>query len=198
MAASTAPKSKKKSTGQKDQSRARTWKRNKGEDLELPSGNTALVKRPGPAALMTQGLLPDELTPIVQEAIRSGKGMKPEKQADLVSDPEKVAAMLEGMDKMMCVVVVEPKVRFHKYQDSDVLNPEVLDGKVTEDMVGKEIPEDERDEDEFIYTDEVDFEDKMFIFNFAVGGTRDHTRFREELTAGMGDIQSREASADQS
>lgn len=197
MAASTAPKSKKKTTSNAGRSTTKTWKRNKGEDLDLPSGNTALVKRPGPAALMSKGLLPDELTPIVQEAIRSGKGMKPEKQADLVSDPDKIAGMLEGMDKMLALVVVEPSVAFHKYQDSDVANPEVLGGKVTKEMVGKVIPEDERDPDKFIYTDEVDFEDKMFIFNYAVGGTRDHARFREELSAGVGDVQSGSASADQ-
>lgn len=188
MAASTSKKKVKNSGDPRKRDSAKTWKRNKGEDLELPSGNVALVKRPGPAAIMSQGLLPDELTAIVQKAIRSGKGLPPEKQAELVNDPEKVSAMLDGMDKMMEIVVLEPKVRYHKIEILD-------DGEPT----GKweVLPEDERNEEEFIYTDEVDFEDKMFIFNFAVGGTRDHARFREELSSGVGDLQSGEAGQDQ-
>lgn len=188
MAASTTPKKASKKSTTKERSTTRSWKRSKGEDLELPSGNVALVKRPGPAALMAQGLLPDELTPIVQEAIRKGKGLPPEKQAEMINDPQKVAAMLEGIDKMCALVVLEPAVTFHK--------KEILDDEGNPSGKWEIIPEDERDEEEFIYTDEVDFEDKMFIFNFAVGGTRDLTRFREELTAGLGDLQSGEAGGD--
>jgi hypothetical protein len=146
---------------------------------------------------MSQGLLPDELTAIVQKSIRSGKGLPPEKQQELIDDPEKVVGMIAGIDKMMPIVVVEPKVRYHCWTEEDVSNPLVLGGRVTEDMVGKEIPEGDRDEDEWIYTDEVDFEDKMFIFNYAVGGTRDHSRFRQKLADGVGDLQSLQGGEDQ-
>lgn len=191
MAASTKKKAA-KSGNPAVRATAQTWKRSKGEDLELPSGNVALVKRPGPAAIMSQGILPDELTPIVQEAIRSGKGLPPKKQAELVSDPETVVKMLDGVDKMMCVVVVDPKVRYHKYTEEDVS----LRG-VAESLLGKEIPEDDRNPDEWIYTDEVDLEDKMFIFNFAVGGTRDLRRFRGELAGSMGDVPSGDQQPDE-
>lgn len=190
MAASSPSKKKTAKSGNPAvRSTAKTWKRAKGEDLELPSGNVALVKRPGPAAIMSQGILPDELTPIVQEAVRKGKGLPPEKTAELISDPKSVAKMLEGIDKMMAIVVLEPKVAFHKR--------EILGANEAPTGEWEIIPEDERDDDTYIYTDEVDIEDKMFIFNFAVGGTRDLTRFRSELASGVGDVPSGEAGEDQ-
>ena len=170
MAAST--KGKKRSTGNpaKSITTAKGWKRNKGEELELPSGNVALVKRPGPQTLLSKGILPDTLMPIVQQAIRSGKGLKTE-DLDL-KDPQTLLEMLDAMDRLLVEVVVEPKVAYHK---------ELVD----EEWV--EIPEGERDA-ETIYTDEVDEEDEMFVFQYAVGGTRDLERFRSEQAAHLGDI----------
>lgn len=195
MAASSPAKNKAKKTASPAPiSTKKTWKRNKGEDLLLPSGNTAFVKRPGPTAFLTQGLLPDSLTPIVQDAINTGKGIKKEKMNSLTSSPEGIASMLDAMDKVLASVVMEPKVLYHRRPVVDEAGEPILsDGKET----FEDIPEEERDDD-LLYTDDVDLEDKMFVFNFAVGGTRDLERFREEHAAGMGDIHPGEASEDQS
>jgi hypothetical protein len=69
---------------------------------------------------------------------------------------DNVEKILEVVDKVTCYVVIQPAVM--------------------------PVPEDgaERD-DEFVYIDQVDLEDKMFILNFAVGGTRDLERFRQEV-----------------
>lgn len=157
----------------KEVSSARGWKKNKGEELELPSGNVALVKRPGPQALLSKGILPDTLMPIVQQAIRSGKGLKPQDIGDSLKDPDAIVSMLDAMDRLLVEVVVEPKVAYHKRLVDDIWEI---------------IPVAERNEDELIYTDDVDEEDKMFVFNYAVGGTRDLERFRSEQAARMGDL----------
>lgn len=187
--AASSPSSKAKKKNKKIPSTARTWKRSKGEELSLPSDNVAIVKRPGPEAFLAKGLLPDNLTPIVEEAIRSGKGMPQDKTDELAKDPEAILGMLDAMDRILCTVVIEPQVTYHK-------RPVVgEDGEPLKDAKGKEqmedIPEEERD-DELLYSDDVDLEDKMFIFNFAVGGTRDLERFREEHGAGLGDLHSGE------
>jgi len=147
-----------------------TWKRKKGEDLTLPSGNVALVKRPGMESFLTEGIIPDSLMPLVNEAIATGRGMPPEKMAEVAKDPKVVLDMMDAMDRILTKVVVEPKVLWHK------------------DSEGNVIPEDDRD-DEYIYTDDVDFEDKSFIFNYAVGGTRDLERFRQETGASLDAVQ---------
>lgn len=189
MAAST--RTKKKSAREIRRSTARTWKRNKGEDLELPSGNVALVKRPGPAALMAQGVLPDDLTPIVNDALKTGKKVSKEQTKDLMKDPKALSSLTDAIDRICAVVIVEPAVLYHRRQ---VLGE---DGEPKMGTDGKEawedIPEEDRDEETYIYTDEVDFDDKMMIFQFAVGGTRDFHRFREELAGSVGDLSSGEA-----
>lgn len=147
-----------------------TWKRKKGEDLDLPSGNVALVKRPGMESFITEGIIPDSLMSIINDAIAKGRGMPPEKMAEISKDPKTVNDMMDAMDRILVKVVIEPKVLLHKDPEGNVL------------------PEEARD-DEAIYTDDVDFEDKAFIFNYAVGGTRDLERFRKETSASLDAVQ---------
>lgn len=147
-----------------------TWKRKKGEDLDLPSGNVALVKRPGMEAFLTEGIIPDSLMGIINDAIAKGRGMSREKMAEVSKDPKMVNDMMDAMDRVLTKVVLEPKVLCHKDSDGNV------------------IPEEERDDD-YVYTDDVDFEDKAFIFNYAVGGTRDLERFRSETSASVDAVQ---------
>lgn len=199
MAASSKPKKAAKSGNPaKKVTSAKGWKRSKGEELELPSENVALVKRPGPQALLADGIMPDTLMPIVQQAISKGKGMKPQ---DLnLEDPAVISDMLGAIDKLMVKVVVEPKVAYHKCLKKPADMGGVTPGPAHEEWVL--IPEELRDgttecpacgavhpdTDEIIYVDDVDLEDKFFIFNYAVGGTRDLERFRSEFAAGLGDL----------
>lgn len=177
-----ASRTTKKSGNPAKRSTTKTWKRNKGEELELPSGNVALVKRPGPASLLSDNILPDTLMPIVQQAIAKGKGIKPEDQLKLMEDPAQIAGMLDAMDRLMVKVVVEPKVAYHKRSVSQDPADEA------QPVQWEVIPEEDRDDDTYIYTDEVDLEDKMFVFQYAVGGTRDLERFRDEHGASLGDL----------
>ena len=198
MAAST---SKKKSARSGNPARKATaaskWKKQKGEELTLPSGNVALVKRPGPQALLSDGIMPDTLMPIVQQAISKGMGMKPK---DInIEDPKAVADMLDAIDRLLSKVVVEPEVAYHKcLQPVDMggvtagpaheawvfIDEDIRDGETECSNCGQVHP----DGDEVVYADEVDLEDKMFIFQYAVGGTRELERFRREHSAGVGNL----------
>jgi len=187
-----AKTSKKKTSPRRTRSTASGWNRaSRGEDVSLPSGEVALVRRPGPAALLSGGLLPDSLTPIVMEAVNKGKGLPQSKVADLAKDPKALADIMDGMDRMLVLVVVEPKVAYHKREIVDAEgNPKNgTDGKPATEV----IPDDEREPETYVYTDEIDLQDKMFLFNYAVGGTRQFEPFRQELRSRVGDLSTREA-----
>lgn len=171
---------------------AREWKK-KGQtgniDLTLPSGNVALVRRLQPEAFLTSGLIPDSLSVIIAEAIQSNKGLPPKALDDMSKDPKKLSEALKMVDEILCYVVMDPAVEMPPKcgcgQYFDV--PQHTDGTNTEHHV---YLEEARDEDT-LYADEVDLNDKMFIFQFCVGGTADVESFREELAVGVGDISER-------
>lgn len=136
-------------------------------DLDLPSGNTCLVIRPGVQGLIKHGILDslDSLTGLVQTDLIDAKDPKKTAQAvvALASRPEDLLAALSLMDKVIAYVVQEPKVELPPEDDSE-RDPEV------------------------VYADEVDNDDKMFIFQFVVGGTRDIESFRAQRSAMLGGI----------
>lgn len=153
-------------------------------DLKLPSGNVCLVKRPGVQGLIKAGLLDslDSLTAIVQVDHIDANDPKKMAQAvnKMAADPTRIGEALDLVDKAICFAVVAPKV----------FRPVVLDTDGTPVLLsGKEVPlpDDEREPDR-IYTDEVDEEDKMFIFQFLVGGTSDVASFRKESQAMLGGL----------
>lgn len=185
---------------------AKNWKKASGIDLELPSGNTCLIKRPGMEKLLAAGILPDNMTPIALEAVQRAQDTpgkptdhKKKKGSESELDPELMKKFLEdenalvdifaSFDKVAAMCVIEPKVMYH-------LRP-VVDGSgnTRKDTKGRdvleEIPAEERDED-IVYTDDVDMDDKTFIFNFVVGGSSDLEQFRNEYGDALADVQSRE------
>lgn len=139
--------------------------------IELPSGCYMRVRKIGLQALMAMGVMPNSLMAISQRAVNAGKGhdagLEDAELLDLVNDPKKVKDITEFMDKMLCIVAQEPEVH-------PVPAPGV-----------------ERD-DELLYTDEVDEEDKMFIFQVVTGGTTDIAEFRSESGAAMATVRGRQ------
>ena len=139
----------------------------KSFDLELPSGHVCRAVRPGAQGLIKAGLLDsmDQLTSLVQtEHIDSKDPRKLAKAVEALSvNKQQLLEGLEMVDRCVVYVVQEPKV-------------------YTEPPAGEE-----RDP-ERIYADEVDLEDKMFIFNWAVGGTSDLKSFREESQQLLGSL----------
>lgn len=168
-------------TQQEDRYAATSWGTS-GEDLRMPSGQLAHVRKPGVQGLINAGVLHslDSLSGIVDGIVKKAEGKKV--SADdvdtkaLLEDPAKLESMIHVIDRVVCHVVLKPTVHM--------------------------TPNDRtRRKDNLIYADMIDFEDKMFIFNFAVGGSRDIARFREESSlpvGGMADVTSHEHSTEPS
>lgn len=181
--------------GPREVTSARQWRRASGEDLTLPSGHVVRAKRPGPSLLLQEGVMPDSLTAIIHSAIKDAKGMPPEDQKALFEDPSKLVDVLEGIDKMVTLVVMEPTVVLHRRPilDAEGVQRNGKNGKPLEE----DIPFHEREED-LVYTDEIDQDDKMFVFQYAIGGTRDLETFRTQQLEGVGALQAGEDVADAS
>lgn len=198
----------------KARSTASTWKTKTGgkaafsEDLELPSGNVALVRRVGPELFLKQGLVPDPLTSMVERAVRQKKGLPPEKVQNMLSDPSKIGAVFEMMDRILCYAVLEPAVRMppcctvlvedrtatRDDEDEPVVkscNRYFTDSSeihTKSSHVDYHVYVEGPREDDVLYSDMVDINDKMFIMNYAVGGTRDFERFRNERQSSVAEL----------
>lgn len=143
-------------------------------DVELPSGNVVQLRRVDLPSLLADGVFPDTLMGIVQEKMSDAKS-KPEVDdsalvQDMMGDTDKITELFSAFDNIVVRVVAQPPVRNHVDED------------------GKTVPEDDRDEN-FIYTDEVDLNDKIFIFQFSVGGDADLESFREKSATAVADLE---------
>lgn len=146
-------------------------------ELTLPSGQVILTKRPGPQGLMEAGLLEalDTLSAIVDgELIPKAEGQAPELKLDpakLMQDPAKLESMLHMMNRIVAYVVIEPQV---KMTPNDITNREPG----------------------IVYTDQIDMDDKSFILQFAMGGTKDLETFRAQSAAAVGSMGALPAASD--
>jgi hypothetical protein len=147
------------------------------EDLTVPSGQVCLVRRPGMQGLIKAGVLHnvDSLSQIVNEKhlLRvDGKATDEINMSSLLNDEQGMDEVLHVMDKVICHVVVKPEVH-------------MTPGDVTRRQPG------------VVYADMVDLVDKMAIFNYAVGGTRDMESFREGLSDVVGGLEAVEGVHDE-
>lgn len=143
------------------------------EDLTVPSGQLCLVRRPGMEGLMKAGVLRnvDSLSQIVNEKhlMRvKGKGKAPATEeiniSSLLGDDTALEEVTNVIDKVVAHCVVKPEI--HRAPNDVTLRQKGV-----------------------VYTDMVDLVDKMFIFNFVVGGTRDLESFRNGLDAAVGGVE---------
>lgn len=136
---------------------AAEWKKRSaaGHDLEVPSGALCQVRRADLRVFMKTGRIPNSLRSIMDSAI-GGKDIDTTKLAnDVLDNPELLDDMMTMVDTIVVECVMQPKVY-----------PVPTQGRPREP--------------EFLYVDEIDLEDRMFIFNWTVGGSSDLERFREE------------------
>jgi hypothetical protein len=140
------------------------------EDLTLPSGQVCLVRRPGMQGLISAGVLrdADSLTSLVNQKhivpnSRGGSEL-PADVKSLMQDEAALAAIEVVIDKVLVHCVVRPQVH-RAPNDVTLRQPGV------------------------VYTDMVDLMDKMFVFNFVVGGTRDLESFRGEFDGLVGSLE---------
>lgn len=157
---------------------AREWKTKarQGTDLPVPSGNVALVRNPGMRQFLETGVIPNELMDIVEKALKRGEAPDFAKVAQ--DDPKKTKAVLDMIDNVVRTTVIQPVVW-------PVPSAEECEKNL------QEYPDscDERGRlEDRLYVDEVDFEDRLYIFQWVSGGTRDLEQFRSELRATLADL----------
>lgn len=134
-------------------------------DLELPSGQVILAQRPGPEGLMAAGLLDDldMLATVLPKVLGGGSKAKEFDATQIMKNPKMMADAIRLMNRVICHVVIKPE-----------LTPEPDDP--TQKIKGK------------IYPSSVGQDDKSFIFNWAVGGTRNLTQFRQQLEESVASV----------
>ena len=178
-----ASKTRKKSSGT---SSVAEFKKKSGGLTELPSGLVVKLRnKGGMRGFLASGIIPNSLMGIVQDAI--GKGTAPD-MSGIVDDQghmneEMLNDMLLMTDRVVMDVMVDPVV-LPAPTEADVEEWNRTN-RAAKDKVKE--PDDLRDDEE-LYIDEVDEEDKAFIFQWVTGGTRDVEQFRKELAAGMDDL----------
>jgi hypothetical protein len=153
-----------------DPTPAKDWKKRSGEGIlvRVPSGNVAKIRTPGIEVFVTQGVIPNGLMPIIMDSM---KRVGPPKDEDLVK-------MLEDKEALKQIIDLSSAVAVYC-----CIEPEVLP-----------VPaEGEKRDPDALYVDEMDFNDRMFIFGVAVGGTSDLEKFREQQAAVMESLSDGEA-----
>lgn len=137
-----------------------------GHVIELPSGKGMRIKKMTVQSMMATGIMPNALIKVVKKALDKGAGrpgMDEQMAMEMIADPGKVQEMVAFINKLTCKVAMEPRV--FPIPDN----------------------EDDRDPDE-LYVDEIDEEDKMFIFQVVTSGDDDTESFREEHASTMAAI----------
>jgi len=155
----------KKSTAPKKPTSVAAWKKNAAEPVELPSGNYMRVRRMSMSTLMATGKMPNSLTAIVKKAVDKGTGVMgvESEMADLIGDEKQLREMAQFLDTLVTMVAVDPPV--------------------------SPTPETEADrQDDVLYADEIEEEDKSFIFQLVTGGTTDVEQFRAAAEASMASV----------
>lgn len=164
-------------------------------NLDLPSGYTVQVKRPGVQGLVKSGVLEslDSLTSIVQgETIPKADGKPLVDVKKIMADPSKLSSMMDLMDKIVLFCVVEPKLSPKPVVLSDPEDPASEPVKEpTDEQVDALRSDDEQ------YVDLVDDDDKTYIMNFALGGQKDLATFRQATEEALASSHDGEATGDQ-
>jgi len=170
--------------------------------LLLPSGNVCLAFNEGMMSFIESGKVPNALMPIIMDAINEGKGMAPDAVKKLANDSRVIQDMMAMVNSAVVSCVVQPKispaplavrtikispaslaVRTIKSEDAPDVVEEyiVLSGQVGVDADGNGVERDPKK----MYVDELDMNDKMFLFNWVMGGSKDIERFRTQSAAAL-------------
>lgn len=153
-----------------------------GTKLALPSGNVCLAVNKGLMPFIEQGAIPNALMPLVLDAISSGKGMNKKAMDTALSTPEALADVMRMADHIVVASVLQPVILAVPTWTSEDAAKE----DCPESAVGQQAPS--KKDPSHLYIDEVDMNDKMFVFQWVVGGTRDLERFREQSAAALEDL----------
>lgn len=158
-----------------------------GSDVALPSGNVARVRQISPAAFLASGLIPNPLMSIIRKSIQEKSGMSPAAMKKITEDNALLVSALELFDRVLAHVMVQPEVKMPPPCKvcGEYANTNQHDSGMPKTY--HQYKEGDR-EAGVPYADVVQMDDKMFIFQWAVGGTRDLETFREEFQSRVGDL----------
>lgn len=156
-------------------------------DLTLPSGETCSARRPGVQGLIAAGLLDnfDQLTALVQTEHIEKHSNRPVAAREQLTDAERVQAGLALIkdqdklhagfmliDKLVAFIVTEPRV-WIDYQTKDEDDEAFQRRLELAEASGA------------IGVRDIDLNDKVYLVNWAVGGSSDLESFRQGLQSGM-------------
>jgi hypothetical protein len=167
---------------------AKQWRRRQeAVAVDLPSGVRCLARRVGMQVFLEMGVIPNYLQPIVNQVIREKQYLPPEQQKEIMEDPKMLLQTAAMMDRALVMTVIEPEVllppgcvtcgKYMDFEANDIHNR--MSDNYTHDY---EQPT--RDEDS-MYADEVDLMDKVFLFQWSVGGGADLETFRQGFSQSM-------------
>lgn len=149
---------------------ASEWKKSSSQPaiLTLPSGKNCRIRKVGFQTFIRQGMIPNSLLGPVQRSLDTGK----ELDVNLItSEPGQLEDMLLMIDDVVVFCLIEPQVMAIPLKDNGQGVMVIVD-------------DEDRDPDT-LYVDEVDEDDKMFIFSVATGGAADLESFRNEQAQRM-------------
>ena len=156
--------------------------RAKGRVMKLPSGMVAKLKRVDLQDMIISGNVHNPLMSVVSEALEKGQKADIPKMMGMDDgevDLSQVRDMFEMVNHVMVGCFVEPEVHpmpIPLDDDGEPMDPddEDYDQEVADLM-----------EEDLLYVNEIDPDDKMFIFGWCVGGTDDVATFRREARTDM-------------
>lgn len=158
---------------------AQQWRggSSEGTPLRVPSGNVCLVRQAsGLNMFLTEGKIPNPLLPIVEKALKEGKEPTQEDFESVANGDigELMKNIGEMADRAALFLVMEPALY-----------------AIPLDSGGNPVPFARREQIDGLWIDEIDFEDKMFIFNYAVGGPTDVETFRSGQAGALESVSGR-------
>lgn len=145
------------------------WKAKSSAPVVLPSGNVMRIRRIGMQTLIATGKVPNALMGIMKSAVDKGTGMQgvEGELKDLMGDEKALRDLTQFTDDLLVMTSIEPKVYPAPKTEADR-------------------------EDDKLYVDEVEEEDKAFLFQLLQGGTADVEQFRRESRSGVAAVFGRE------
>jgi hypothetical protein len=143
---------------------ASEWKaKAAGTDLRVPSGALCRVRRVDLRIFVKQGRIPNSLRSIIDQAMGGKQLDEAEMAKEVMDNPEKLDDMVSMVDSVVVDCVLQPRVKAVP-------------------------PAGQAKDPDQLYVDELDLNDKMYIFNWCVGGASDLEQFREEQETALGRI----------
>lgn len=177
-----------------------SWKQGKTQTegeafpLKVPSGNVALVRKCSLDEFLTSGLIPNPLIGVLEELFDIPDNHRAEEAEGKMGDLTTLRATSQLVDRVVIRFVVEPKVepipkcKNCAREEYDGIHHEVPDRGAKNKVIRKPhaYKDPGRDEDK-LYVDQVEWDDKFAVYDFALSEASATESFRKEQG---GDVES--------